>query len=107
SSRCSATPSACRVWTPTAGHSESATRCAEWLIAQADMRAVVSSTNRFIATVDDHETIQVRMTATNKPVATFSGHTGRVISLRFSPKDDTLASAAADGTLRLWDMPSD
>lgn len=36
----------------------------------------------------------------------FVGHTARVTSLEISPKEDVFASAALDGTVRLWDLRS-
>jgi WD40 repeat protein len=41
-----------------------------------------------------------------KPVQTFRGHEGIVISLDFSPDGNLLATGAADGTARVWDVSS-
>lgn len=40
----------------------------------------------------------------NRYLRYFKGHTDRVVALEMSPKEDTFASAAADDTVRLWDL---
>ena len=39
-------------------------------------------------------------------VATFTGHSNRVLSVAFSPDSRTLASGSADNTIKLWDVQS-
>ena len=40
----------------------------------------------------------------NRYLRFFKGHTDRVVALEMSPKEDSFASAAADDTVRLWDL---
>jgi len=45
-------------------------------------------------------------TASGQPVAVLSGHTGQVNYLALHPDGNTLASAAADRSIRLWHLPT-
>ncbi|MFZ0038799.1 MAG: caspase family protein [Candidatus Acidiferrales bacterium] len=44
--------------------------------------------------------------ATGRELRTFTGHTGRVWSVRFSPDGRTLASGGSEGATRIWDVAS-
>lgn len=47
-------------------------------------------------------TIHIWDTHEFTPIATLSGHSGRIQSLAFSPDGSTIASGSDDGTARLW-----
>lgn len=51
-----------------------------------------------------HDAIRYLSLHGNRYLRYFEGHAARVTSLQLSPKDDTFASAAADGTARFWDL---
>ena len=52
-------------------------------------------------------TVRVWDVATGELQRTFNGHTGEVLSVRFSADGQTLASGSADGSVLLWEMNPD
>ncbi|CAD6976258.1 unnamed protein product [Tilletia controversa] len=51
-------------------------------------------------------TIRFHSLTENKYISYFKGHESRVTSLQMSPVDDTFMSAAANESVRLWDLKS-
>ncbi|WP_414583942.1 WD40 repeat domain-containing protein, partial [Scytonema sp. PCC 10023] len=45
--------------------------------------------------------------STGQLISTFTGHTGTVFSVGFSPDGKTLASGSSDTTIKLWNLDLD
>ena len=68
----------------------SGTTCIEW--------------DKLLASSSWDNTIKLWDVDNRKEVRTFSGHTGPVYSVAFSPDGKLLASGSADNTIKLWDI---
>jgi len=68
----------------------SGTTCIEW--------------DKLLASGSADKTIKLWDVDNRKEVRTFSGHTGPVYSVAFSPNGKLLASGSADNTIKLWDI---
>ena len=56
----------------------------------------------FATTLGEETTVTIWDTQSGQELATLEGHAADVQSVKFSPDNRTLASAAADGTIKLW-----
>lgn len=86
---------------PTAGWSE------PWYLSEGTVGPIVfSPDSRRLASGGDDNAVTIRDTAGGKVLAVLRGHREQVRALAFTPDGRTLASSSADGTLRLWHLPT-
>lgn len=71
----------------------------EWVRAVA-----IDASGGYVAAGSGLGVIRVWDLAEAKPCRSFTGHTGRVLALRFTPSGRHMLSGAADGTVRYWDV---
>jgi WD40 repeat protein len=65
--------------------------------------AVAFSPDARLLAIDQDEDVELWDADERRRLTTLSGHRERVMSLAFSSDGSLLASAARDGTVRLWD----
>jgi WD40 repeat protein len=53
----------------------------------------------------DWPNAQLHDTSTGRVVCTFKGHSGSLTALAYRPDGESIASAASDNTVRLWEIP--
>ena len=76
-------------------------------LSSANIHALaISSDGILVAQAGVDARICVSDIATRTLRCTFVGHSGEVLSLSFSPDNNRLISGGADGTVRIWDIPS-
>src|SRR5579871_278621 len=63
-----------------------------------------SADGKMLASADQDNQILIWDTASGRLKASFLGHTGRIVSLTFSPDGQMLASSSTDQTIRLWEV---
>ena len=87
-----------RLWDPTTGQHKDT-------LTVDDFRNVsISVDKRMLAGVDWNHRISLWDTATKSEIASLTGHTSAIYSVRFSPDGKILASGGNDRIIRLWNL---
>lgn len=63
-----------------------------------------SSSGKMLGIGDEMGSIKIWDVDRSVPIANPTGHRARINDLKFDPKDEVLASASFDGSVRLWDI---
>ena len=80
---------------------------ATWKLSDGTVGPIVfSGDGRWLASGGDDNVVTVRETGGGAVRAVLRGHREQLVALAFTPDGRTLASSAADGTLRLWHLPT-
>lgn len=66
----------------------------------------ISPKDQWFAIVDKDHIIHLHDATDGGELAQLRGHTNKVVLLEFNPAGDQLASTEADGTVRIWRLPS-
>jgi len=78
------------------------------MTAPAPVNAIaVKADGTLLAAGGQDNLIHLLNVADGKLLATLKGHTGPVLNLAFTPDGQRLASTSADGSARIWTVPSD
>jgi WD40 repeat protein len=78
-----------------------------WQLSAGTVGPVVFSPDgKWLASGGDDNLVSVRDAASGELRATLPGHRRELRSLAFTPDGRTLVSSAADGTVRLWHLPT-
>jgi WD40 repeat protein len=89
------------VWDARTGtHRSSTPRGDDWI-----SRATLSADGKRMLTVGD-QAATIRSTSTGRALALLAGHSDTIADAAFSPDRALVATAAADGTARVWDAAS-
>jgi WD40 repeat protein len=69
------------------------------------MAAACSNDATTLVTVHEDRAVKVWNSAGGKPVKVLWGHHETPVGVALSPDGNTIATAAVDGTLKLWKVP--
>src|SRR5262249_21359517 len=92
-----------RVWDVTTGEQQLRIEASRW-----DVTSLTFSDdgNLLVSASNTERLAKVHDATTGRVLATLRGHMAQVLSLTFVPDTLLVATAAADGTVRLWDARS-